>query len=519
MHNPHVLRGMEAVGFRPYTEPWSFASSVSNNNHARYAVDGSTSTRWESAWSDSQFFTTDFITPKRVNTVTLLWETAHAKQYKIQYSNDAAFWTDALVVTDGNGGQDVVSFPEVTARYFRVLGVERGGVDGTVWGYSLYEASFDDVSLPKTPGTPTLLAMSATSLSWKWVDNATDETEYRVLRSTDDTVLKAGLLPNTESWTQSGLAVNTPQSVRVAAVNPFGTTASEASAIVYTRSAIPANTALTTSSNGTYVLTWTANGNPKGTRYKAYRSTDNKTYTQVYSGTQLHTQVHLVRGVRNYFAVRSLNGNGLASAFGVKVTTIAPKRADFPSETIPDVPFSASLSGAHEPESVIFLDPVEETLPPTPTSWKTTGTPWKISSDEENTLLEITPVGPRTRLARYAEDTQQWDLLPLGSPTPPGVYLSVSLAVENVDGARIGPNPFRPAKGDTEVVLRQLIAGSQVKLISTTGEILWEGLADDTGTLTWDGTNTAGRRVASGVYFVLITKDGDKKTFRLAVEQ
>lgn len=65
----------------------------------------------------------------------LTWETAYAKTYQIQVSDDATTWTDVFATTTGDGGTDDVSFTAASGRYVRVYGTARG----TAYGYSLYE--------------------------------------------------------------------------------------------------------------------------------------------------------------------------------------------------------------------------------------------------------------------------------------------------------------------------------------------------------------------------------------------
>lgn len=179
MKNPHIQRGLAATGLRAYTAPYAYASSVMSDNHALYAFDGNPATRWESVWlQDPQFLGMDFISPKTVNKVTLLWETAHAKNYRIQYSNDNAHWTDAAVVTNGDGGEDLVTFPAVTARYFRLRGEQRSGI----WGYSLWEVAFEnDPNLrPTAPSHLSATRRTGNSLGWSWTDNSTGEDGFRL---------------------------------------------------------------------------------------------------------------------------------------------------------------------------------------------------------------------------------------------------------------------------------------------------------------------------------------------------
>src|ERR1051325_9424672 len=75
------------------------ASSENAGNTAAAAVDGSTATRWESAWSDPQWLQVDLGTSSTISQVVLQWETAAAKAYQIQTSPDGATWTTIYSTT------------------------------------------------------------------------------------------------------------------------------------------------------------------------------------------------------------------------------------------------------------------------------------------------------------------------------------------------------------------------------------------------------------------------------------
>jgi hypothetical protein len=70
-----------------------------------------------------------------VGRVTLDWERAYAKSYRIELSADGASWRTAWSTNAGDGGLDTARFAGTPARYVRVHGLERG----TGWGYSLHE--------------------------------------------------------------------------------------------------------------------------------------------------------------------------------------------------------------------------------------------------------------------------------------------------------------------------------------------------------------------------------------------
>jgi len=112
--------------------------AVASSNYvknASYAFDGNIGTRWGSNYDDNEWIYVDLGLAKTVGAVTIYWETAYGQAYKIQVSNDAQNWTDVYSTTTGKGGTDVITFPQVTARYVRMLGIKRG----TNFGYSIYE--------------------------------------------------------------------------------------------------------------------------------------------------------------------------------------------------------------------------------------------------------------------------------------------------------------------------------------------------------------------------------------------
>ncbi|WP_199882080.1 discoidin domain-containing protein [Streptomyces sp. CB03911] len=99
------------------------------------AVDGDPGTRWASEWSDDQWLRIDLGSSQLVRRVTLDWERAYGKAYRVELSADGVNWTTAWSTDAGDGGLDTVRFPGAPARYLRVHGLQRG----TQWGYSLRE--------------------------------------------------------------------------------------------------------------------------------------------------------------------------------------------------------------------------------------------------------------------------------------------------------------------------------------------------------------------------------------------
>ncbi|MFJ9588402.1 galactose-binding domain-containing protein [Streptomyces acidicola] len=115
------------------------ASSSESNPFTSYApgraVDGDPGTRWASDWSDDQWLRIDLGSTQTVQRVTLDWERAYGKSYRVELSTDGTSWRTAWSTASGDGGLDTARFGAIPARYVRVHGLDRG----TDWGYSLNE--------------------------------------------------------------------------------------------------------------------------------------------------------------------------------------------------------------------------------------------------------------------------------------------------------------------------------------------------------------------------------------------
>jgi hypothetical protein len=98
------------------------------------AVDGNTTTRWSSAFSDPQWIYVDLGATHNISRVVLNWEAAYGKAFQIQTSNDAVTWTPIYSTTTGTGGVQTLTVSG-SGRYVRMYGTARG----TVYGYSLWE--------------------------------------------------------------------------------------------------------------------------------------------------------------------------------------------------------------------------------------------------------------------------------------------------------------------------------------------------------------------------------------------
>jgi len=111
------------------------ASSVDDPTRVcSLAFDDDLATRWSSAYSDDNWISVDLGAITKITKVVLYWETAYAKHYQIQTSNDGNTWTTQYDNNAGIGGVSTMSL-DVSARWVKMYGSARA----TQFGYSLYE--------------------------------------------------------------------------------------------------------------------------------------------------------------------------------------------------------------------------------------------------------------------------------------------------------------------------------------------------------------------------------------------
>jgi beta-glucosidase len=106
-----------------------------------YAVDGSRGTRWSSSFSDPQWLTIDLGSVQHFNEILIYWETAYAREYRLEISDNASDWITIAHITNSDGGIDKITTSADT-RYLRMYGIRRA----TEWGYSIYELEIYNVS-------------------------------------------------------------------------------------------------------------------------------------------------------------------------------------------------------------------------------------------------------------------------------------------------------------------------------------------------------------------------------------
>ncbi|MDP2942062.1 MAG: discoidin domain-containing protein, partial [Candidatus Omnitrophota bacterium] len=125
------------------------ASSTEENNSPQLAIDGDSTTRWSSQFQDNQWWIVDFGKPIEIKKITLYWEAAYTKDYKILASLDNKLSEEIYRTSDGKGGAEVIKITPVKARYLKLVLNKRGAE----WGNSLWEVKFNEPDPIKAKAT------------------------------------------------------------------------------------------------------------------------------------------------------------------------------------------------------------------------------------------------------------------------------------------------------------------------------------------------------------------------------
>ncbi len=101
-------------------------------------IDGDKLTRWSSNYTDNQWISFDFGSPRVLSKIILCWEKACAVDYDILISDDNQNWKTLQSLKDRQGGDEEIEFAPVKTRFVKILGVKRA----TEFGISLWETLF-----------------------------------------------------------------------------------------------------------------------------------------------------------------------------------------------------------------------------------------------------------------------------------------------------------------------------------------------------------------------------------------
>ena len=193
---------------------------------------------------------------------------------------------------------------------------------------------------PSTLAAPAGTVLGVSSISWTWsATGGPTVFSYDVFRASN-----GALLANVASanFTDAGLSTNTAYGIRVAARNDTGIGTLSGATTMFTFAAVATGTVFTSVFTSSASLSWSANTNPTGTIFELERSTDNVLFSTIASlTTESFIAVGLTGPSTHYFRVRAFNGDAVATAYDIGVSTFV---LGFPPEP-PRAFAAASLGG------------------------------------------------------------------------------------------------------------------------------------------------------------------------------
>lgn len=314
------------------------ASSIepSTTFNASNATDGNSSSRWSSDYRDPSWIMVDLGGTYNINRVRLNWEAASGKSFQIQVSNDGSTWTSIYSTTSGTGGvQDLTGLSGV-GRYVRMYGTERNMVFGySLWDFNVYgaAATAPTVTVPAAPSGTTATAASSTTINVGWADNSSNETGFRIERSTaGGAFTQVGTVgAGVTSFADTGLTASTSYSYRVVAYNSAGNSAASNTASATTQAApvtipsAPVGMTATAMSTSQINLTW-ADTSDNETGFRIERSTSGGAFTQiatVSAGVTTYSNTGLTAGTTYAYRVVAYNSAGSSAASNTASATTA----------------------------------------------------------------------------------------------------------------------------------------------------------------------------------------------------
>ena len=127
----------------------SGVTATASNGNATNAIDYKPGTRWEASASDPQWLCVDLGAVKTIKEIDAWWETASARDFKVQVSSDGTNYKTVGIVNGAASGANrrdtIVLTDTVSGRYVRIYDTART----TNWGHSIFEmAVYDGQEVP-----------------------------------------------------------------------------------------------------------------------------------------------------------------------------------------------------------------------------------------------------------------------------------------------------------------------------------------------------------------------------------
>lgn len=393
------------------------------------------------------------------------------------------------------------------------------------------------------PGQAQLLARSTDSITWSFSPSTGAVLGHRLLRTSDGTNISGQLDPGISVFTETGMAPNQSSQIRVQALFPGIVQESPTGPTVHSFAVSPQNVQLTRLSGNTLSTHWESGGNVSGTVYRLKLTPpqgDGFTFE-----TTLQSAQQIVDPAIPYaITLAAVNGDG----FETFVSTLSRATQDSAGASFSfDIPnglgVDISLTGTGSgPQLTLAVIPADS-YPTTPSSFGDY-TPIEVGFDiptnqavpqGQTVLLTLrypeNTLNPSDTmvLARYDSDRNQWIPLATRSDTAARSMTAPTRALglfqvmvqgappSDVKEARVYPNPFRPSLHSV-MAIQEIPAGTRVQIWTEGGRLVREFTSSE-GNTTWDGRDSDGALVHSGVYRLQLEHNGETKRVRFVLER
>ncbi len=314
-----LLANLEGNG----TTTWVEVGLSSNTQYSRYVKSGN-----EYGLSDPSNVVSKYTLaypptsltaiPLSSSTINLTWNYSGATKYQVWYSTDNINYYQTAIVDFTTVNYTHGNLVAGNTYYYKIVPVNGDDVANE----NFYSLIVPTRTLPSPIYSFSGSALTTTSIKWQW-SSALGVDKYRIYSATDNSLIADQVSSTT--FIETGLSTNTAYGRYVRAVNTSGLGELSPKTTVYTLAAIPTNLYFISVFYTSVTFTWSANGNPYGTKYEVSQSVDN---FQTNFSTPISATFDTVVSISNlspsttyYFRVRAFNGDNIPTEFSQIVTT------------------------------------------------------------------------------------------------------------------------------------------------------------------------------------------------------
>lgn len=245
--------------------------------------------------------------------------------YAIERSaNGASGWTEISDLLANTTSYSDTGLSSDTTYYYRVRAYSADGYTG----YSNVDAGATLTPLPSAPTSLGATAASPSAINLAWTDNATNETGFKIERSTDGSnyaqIDTTGA--NVTTYGDTGLSANTNYYYRVRAYNGTGDSSYsnvDSATTLNTPPGAPSGLSAAATSTSAISLSWTDNASDES-GFKIERSSDSVTFTQIDTAAANATSYNstsLASNTTYWYRVRAYNAVGDSDYSNTAVAT------------------------------------------------------------------------------------------------------------------------------------------------------------------------------------------------------